>query len=270
QFRRPQVLAVNLVSTLSPKMFNEVRLGMARSGVNNYSPLDNPDTGDKLRALLPKANGLPLIPAFGQRQVVLPGGGAIIARAPVSFRDSSPRWSYGDTLSWTRGRHAFKVGGTFTIANSKTLNIGEITSNTTSGGGAYPTAGGGTTALAPVAGINSATFRTGSSPAPGILQGNSATGNQARMEDLLVFLNGSMGSVVQWRFINRPEQFTSGVWNDPFKETESIRDIHQNEFGSFFKDDWKATNKLTFNLGFRWDYYGVPYEENGMTAGFRD
>jgi hypothetical protein len=270
QIRRPQVLAVNLVSTLSPTMFNEVRLGMSRTGVNNYSQLDNPETGDALRALLPKANGLTVVPAFGQRQVVLPGGGLIIARSPVTVRDSSPRWSFGDTLSWTRGRHAFKVGGTFTIANSKTINVGEIQSNTTSGGGAYPTAGGGTTALAPVAGINTTAFRTASSPAPGILQGNSTSGNQARMEDLLVFLNGSMGSVVQWRFINRPEQFTSGIWNDPFKETESIRDIHQNEFSTFFKDDWKATNKLTLNLGLRWDYYGVPYEEYGMTAGFRD
>jgi hypothetical protein len=270
QIRRPQVLAVNLVSTLSPAMFNEVRLGMARSGVNTFSQLDNPDTGDALRALLPKANGLTLIPALGRGQVVLPGGGGIIARAPVSVRDSSPRWSFGDTLNWTRGRHAFKAGGTFTIANSKTKNVGEIQSNTTSGGSAYPTAGGGTTALAPVAGINTAAFRTGSSPAPGVLQGTSTAGNQVRMEDLLVFLNGSMGSVVQWRFINRPEQFESGIWNDPFKETESIRDIHQNEFSAFFKDDWKASNKLTLNLGFRWDYYGVPYEENGMTAGFRD
>src|SRR6185295_5998502 len=276
QIRRPQVLAVNLVSTLSQSMLNEARFGMSRTGVNGYSQLDNPDTGDKLRALLPKANGLPLIPAIGQRQVLLPGGlvgaagGGIIARAPVTFRDSSPRWSYGDTLNWTSGRHAFKVGGTATIANSKTINIGEIQSNTTSGGGAYPTASGGTTALAPVTGINNATFRTSSSPAPGILQGTTTAGNQARMEDLLVFLNGSMNSVVQWRFINKPEQFTSGLWNDPFKEIESVRDIHQNEFNFFFKDDWKMTNKLTLNLGLRWDYYGVPYEENGMTAGFRD
>src|SRR6185295_13443897 len=276
QIRRPQVLAVNFVSTLSQRMFNEARFGMSRTGVNGYSQLDNPDTGDKLRALLPKANGLPLIPAIGQRQVLLPGGlvgaagGGIIARAPVTFRDSSPRWSYGDTLNWTSGRHAFKVGGTAIIANSKTINIGEIQSNTTGGGAAYPTASGGTTALAPVTGINSATFRTGSSPAPGILQGTTTAGNQARMEDLLVFLNGSMNSVVQWRFINKPEQFTSGLWNDPFKEIESVRDIHQNEFNFFFKDDWKMTNKLTLNLGLRWDYYGVPYEENGMTAGFRD
>src|SRR5262245_38813205 len=164
QIRRPQVLAVNLVSTLSPAMVNEVRFGMARSGVNSYSQLDNPDTGDELRGLLPKANGLTVIPALGRGQVVLSGGGGIVARSPISFRDSSPRWSYGDTLSWTRGRHAFKVGGTYTMANSKTLNIGEIASNTTGGGGAYPTAGGGTTALAPVSGINSPAFRTGSSP----------------------------------------------------------------------------------------------------------
>ena len=46
-----------------------------------------------------------------------------------------------------------------------------------------------------------------------------------------------------------------------------IRDIAQNEFGSFFKDDWKVTRDLTLNLGVRWDYYGVPWERNGLTTG---
>jgi hypothetical protein len=45
-----------------------------------------------------------------------------------------------DTENWTKSRHALKAGGTFVIANSKTENVGEIQSNTTSGGGAYPTA----------------------------------------------------------------------------------------------------------------------------------
>ncbi len=38
--------------------------------------------------------------------------------------------------------------------------------------------------------------------------------------------------------------------------------------GIFFQDDWKATQKLTLNLGLRWDHY-TPYAEvNGRQANF--
>ena len=38
--------------------------------------------------------------------------------------------------------------------------------------------------------------------------------------------------------------------------------------GAFFQDDWKATQRLTLNLGLRWDHY-TPYAEvNGRQANF--
>ena len=41
--------------------------------------------------------------------------------------------------------------------------------------------------------------------------------------------------------------------------------IVQKEFNAFFKDDFKITRNLTLNLGVRWDYFGVPYLESGLT-----
>src|SRR4029078_6631697 len=85
------------------------------------------------------------------------------------------------------------------------------------------------------------------------------------MENLLTFLSGSLCGISQYRFINKPSQ--AGVaWNDAATDPSKIRDFHQNEVGSFFKDDWKVSNKLTLNLGLRWDYYWPPYEKNGLTA----
>ncbi len=78
-------------------------------------------------------------------------------------------------------------------------------------------------------------------------------------------MNGSRGKVTQGRFINSPSQVGT-AWNDPVAgELIQVRDLQQHEINLFFKDDWKVTQKLTLNLGFRWDYYGVPYDKNGMT-----
>src|SRR5207249_9048238 len=34
----------------------------------------------------------------------------------------------------------------------------------------------------------------------------------------------------------------------------------------YFKDDWKFRSDLTLNLGIHYEYYGQPYEHDGLAA----
>ncbi|HEU5451504.1 MAG TPA: TonB-dependent receptor [Terriglobales bacterium] len=37
------------------------------------------------------------------------------------------------------------------------------------------------------------------------------------------------------------------------------RGFRDNEFAAYFQDDWRVSNRLTFNLGVRWEYFGPPH-----------
>jgi hypothetical protein len=255
----PQVLTVNLTSTLKPTLLNEFRFGMSRTGTNVYSPLDRPGN-EELRSLFPEYNGLPVLigPGSGGANFAIqqfggPGLSHFYGTSgllPIGFRDTSPRWTYGDTITWTKGRHSFKGGFEFRKASSKSITKGNWFAGTT-----YPYASGGS--------AGGATMMFNQQP-PG-MAGSSFSGNRMNMEGLLNFLAGSIGTIQQYYFVNSP---TDTAWNDPTKVSEKIRDFRQNEFDFFFKDDWKVTDDLTLNLGVRYEYYGVPYLGDGLTVGW--
>jgi hypothetical protein len=151
-------------------------------------------------------------------------------------------YSFTDTLSWTRSKHAFKAGFEGRYNASRGYNFGDdpklLFATVSIGAGSIP-----------VAGISN-------SPAFPSLIGTNVT----LAQNLLLDLAGSVSNVSRTFYIQKPtdNEFTGLV--------QTPKDNHQNEWSAFFKDDWKIHPKLTLNVGVRYDYYGVPWESNGLMA----
>ena len=227
---------------MSPTLLNEARLGYRLTKGRTYSAFNNPETGRDALAFFPTINGYPInigLQTFG----TIP-----VASGTATYFDDTSLWTYGDTISWTRGAHVIRFGGELRRGHS----LGQDAINNL-----IPTAAGGDTQLAAI-------------PDPAIsgtnilgLAGTANTGNNQRMRQLLSFFAGSLSNVNQGSWITDPKNVET--FSDYKNFDHRIRDMHnQNEASVFFKDDWKVRKSLTLNLGVRWAYFAVPWESNGL------
>ncbi len=147
----------------------------------------------------------------------------------------SPIYELVNNLTWLKGRHTLKGGIDFRWASTNGFNSFAVNpAELTIGSGA-----------APPQNINTI---------PGIgLNSGQAIG-------VLNDLAGSLSSTRQ-RFYSPGgpnPQFVAGEYNQ--------KTWRQGEYSFYFKDDWKVSDRLTLNLGIRYEYYGVPYEANGKSG----
>ncbi len=241
--RKPRVLSASLVSTLSPNLVNEVRIGSRKNWTYVWASFLRPDSvGDEARAALPTVGNAAFVPQHSLLlNNIITGFGGASTRG-----QSSPLWNYADTLSWSHGKHGFKTGFEARFTSSSGFNGSNDPKFY-----AMPLVAVGAGGV-PVTGISGGA--TGNQPG---LTGSSV----ATAQNLLLDLTGSVSNVTLTNGFN-----VTTSQDLTFKPESRIKDFHQNEWSVFFKDDWKFRSNLTLNLGLRYDYYGVPYESHGLNA----
>ncbi|HZS48463.1 MAG TPA: TonB-dependent receptor [Blastocatellia bacterium] len=246
-----QLLAINLVSTISPNFINEARFGFNREVANfgGAGSFGVPTTLPDAINTIFKANGIPLAANFGgvNGQMINLGGMGISGLAGFDTQDrTTGTTTFADAITWVRGNHSWKIGGEFRLIRSDSdTNFGRSESLSY----AIP-------AIFGVAAINiGPNFLDAHNHALSNGQFLSTAEGQA-LNDFTSFLYGGIADQAQSEFFNK-----SGARVD-----NNFRQFRSKEIDVFFQDNFKFRNNLTFDYGLRWEYNGVPYEVNGLLS----
>src|SRR5204863_7968210 len=134
----------------------------------NTTPVHLDEFRDNVYSYDPNVNGFPVLArpqTFGDN---------LLQSTCNTVTSVSPMWTYGDTLSWSKGKHTFKGGAEMRLAS--TTGASSVNFRPVAIGGAGNT---------PVTGIETAAI-------PGLI-GNNLT----NMRNLLLTLSGSLSNVAQ-------------------------------------------------------------------------
>jgi hypothetical protein len=259
--RWPQVFTSNFTSTLSPTLLNEARFGIRYEDAGIDAPWEDQfgdaEVNKNARSWMTMGgnNYLALINAGAGNYAFGGNSSGVMNTNPGQYNgNKSPLYSIGDTLSWTRGKHAFKFGGEYRYTESNGYN------NSPAGGGAvilYPRVSGG-------AGNQTSPLANTIASIPSL----NSTG-RTDVANMLYFLAGSVNSASQTYWINSYSDVTNGTWHDTNDQStggRKYRPVDKIEYSGFVKDDWKIKRRLTLNLGVRYEFYGSPYINTGFTS----
>jgi len=220
-----QSMLINLTHVFTPNLVNQVKFTYNR--LTNIQPLGaNPVSP----TLYTSATGLPNLPNTNGA-LVFPGYSETTPGNAIPFGGPQNVYQIGDDLSWTKGRHQFKFGGGYVqTRDNRAFGAYENSVQSLASGGSIPDA-----ALALAAGtlyqFQGAVYPQGQFPCSRMENGHYTVTPSC-------LLNLPVGPPV----FNRNNRYNDGAF--------------------YFQDSWKATPKLTVNMGIRWEYYGVQHNSN--------
>jgi len=218
-------VTINLTHVFSPNVVNSAKFTYNR--LNLLQPLS---TAPVSPTLYTSSFALPPLPGTNG-SLVFPGYSETTPGNAIPFGGPQNVYQAYDDLSWTKGRHEFKFGGAYIQARDNRVF------------GAYENA------------VESLTGSASISDAAVAL----ATGQLYQFQGAMY----PQGKFPCSRDANGNYVVTSGcLLNLPIGSPAFGRNNRYNDGGFYAQDSWKATQRLTLNLGVRWDYYGVQHNSN--------
>ncbi len=145
---------------------------------------------------------------------------------------NSPVNDITDTITKVKNNHTFKAG----------VNVRFTTQYGYNYAGVYPN-------------LTSAVANGNNVPANIGPAGLSAA-DRSTFESLYNDVLGRIDTVTQTFYSNLKQFQPAGA--------PRVRNFILHESGYFFEDDWRVNRKLTLNLGLRYEYFGVPFERDGL------
>jgi hypothetical protein len=221
-----QGVAANLTSTFSSTLVNSFSFGWNHSNPGfSCTGLSTLDQVSKQEGSLDRFG-------FGRDYTVTPftGFGCLSLVANSQFRVAGTT-SYTDSVSWVHGRHTFKFGGDF-------RDVSE------GGADSFFSRRQVLTDIDNVFGFT--TRVVGGVPA------GTTTNERVRLDNAASALWGIVAEDLNGEF------FTKGG----SREGINITHFRQHEYDGYAQDTWKMRSNLTLTLGLRYQFDGVPYEEN--------
>jgi hypothetical protein len=169
-------------------------------------------------------------------------GGGYSAWGPTSFIAiyKMYNFSYNDSIAWTKGRHTMNFGAEFRRVWDNALGASSGAPS-----GAF-------------------TFRRGTPlpvDIPSVSGANDIPAGAPSPDPVVSFMAGAPGSYT--RALSFPGFGPEGGGFAPF----GVRRYH---LYGWFQDDFRASRKLTLNLGLRYEYNSVPHEVGNRLTGIVD